>query len=364
MSKKILHIIDNLGLWWAQIVVKWIFEWQNSNNNIFLFSLRKTKIITSINHNNLIIHNSSFKYNFPLLKLRKFIKENDIEIIHCHLAKSQIIWWILKTIFFPNIKLVFHEHWEIFEDWKIYPFFMNLFKEKINSFISVSNAIKQKLEDKTKISKEKIVVLYNFVDLNKFKKIIWFDKKIEKINYWFDKNDFLIWFAGRLIERKWWFEFLQAAKILKYKWYDFKYLIAWDWEDKNKITSFIKKYNLENEIKLIWYVENMNEFYNIIDVFILPSHWEWLAMAQLETLACWTSLISWDWPWLNEVIIDSETAMIFKSKNAFDLSWKIVEMYEEEDIRKQLIKSSLKEVKKYSLENYLEKLENIYLKKY
>jgi len=60
---------------------------------------------------------------------------------------------------------------------------MNLFKEKINSFISVSNAIKQKLEDKTKISKEKIVVLYNFVDLNKFKKISKFDIESHRQKY-------------------------------------------------------------------------------------------------------------------------------------------------------------------------------------
>lgn len=360
MSKKILHIIDNLGLWWAQVVVKWIFEWQSSNNDIFLLSLRKTKITTEINHKNIVINNTKLKYSFPILKLRKIIRENDIEIIHCHLAKSQIIWWILKTIFFPNIKLVFHEHGEIFENWKIYVKFMIFFKNKIDIFIAVSNLTKQKLLEKTNISIEKIIVLYNFVDINKFKKITGFDIKSKKINYWFDEKDFLIWFASRLIERKWWFEFVQAAKMLKDKWYDFKYLIAWDWEDKNKIISFIKKYNLEDDIKLIWYEKEMNEFYNTINIFVFPSHIEALWLTWLEANASSCPVIVSDISWLNEIMINNKNAMLFKKENAYDLMWKIIEMYEEEDIKKQLIKWWLKEVKNYSLENYLEKLEKIY----
>jgi len=60
---------------------------------------------------------------------------------------------------------------------------MIFFKNKIDIFIAVSNAIKQKLLEKTNISIEKIIVLYNFVNINKFKKITGFDIKSKKINY-------------------------------------------------------------------------------------------------------------------------------------------------------------------------------------
>jgi L-malate glycosyltransferase len=89
----------------------------------------------------------------------------------------------LKTIFFPNIKLVFHEHGEIFEDGKIYSKLMSFFKEKIDIFIAVSNATKKELEKKIKINKEKIIFLYNFVDLNEFKKIENFDIETQRKKY-------------------------------------------------------------------------------------------------------------------------------------------------------------------------------------
>lgn len=360
MSKKILHIIDNLWLGGAQTVIKWIFEWQKNNSNIFLFSVRKQDININVSHQNIFLNNSKNKYYFPVFKLRKFIKENNIEIIHCHLAKSQIIWWFLKTLFFPNIKLVFHEHWEIFEEWKIYPKLMNFFKEKIDIFIAVSNATKKELEKKTNINKEKIVVLYNFVDLNKFKKIENIDLEKTRKKYWLIKDDFVVWFAGRLIERKWWLEFIQAAKLLKEKWYNFKYVIAWDWEDKNKIIDFIKKHNLENEIKLLWYLKDMNEFYNNINIFVFPSNWEPLWLTWLEANASSCSLIASNIPWLNEIIINNKNALLFEKQNEYDLMWKIVEMYEEEDLKIELIKWWLIESKKYSLDNYLEKLDKIY----
>jgi len=60
---------------------------------------------------------------------------------------------------------------------------MIFFKNKIDIFIAVSNAIKQKLLEKTHISIEKIIVLYNFVDLNKFKRIDNFDIETHRKNY-------------------------------------------------------------------------------------------------------------------------------------------------------------------------------------
>lgn len=360
MSKKILHIIDNLGLWWAQTIVKWIFEAQNSNKNLYLFSLRKVNISIKINHENIIKNKTKFKFSFPIFKLKKIIKENKIDIIHCHLAKSQIIWGILKTFFFPKIKLVFHEHWEIFEHWKIYPFFMNLFKNKLDLFLAVSNLTKKKLINKTKINENKIIVIYNFVDLNIFKKLDNLNIKEERSKYNLKKDDFVIWFAARFIKRKWWLEILESAKLLKNKWYDFKFLLAWDWTDKEKIIEFIISNNLQKNIKIIWYIKDMDIFYNMIDVFVFPSHWEPLWLTWLEANACECPLIASNIEWLNEIIINKKNALLFKKQNSFDLTEKIIELFENEKLKKELIKWWIKEVKRHSLKKYLIQLDEIY----
>lgn len=360
MSKKILHIIDNLGLWWAQTVVKWIFETQNSNKDLYLFSLRKVNISVKINHENIIKNKTKFKFSFPIFKLKKIIKENDINILHCHLAKSQIIWGILKTFFFPKIKLVFHEHGEIFEDWKIYPFFMNLFRNKVNLYIAVSKETKNQILKKTKFSEDKIKVIYNFVNLEIFKKIDDFNNKKERDKYNLKKDDFIIWFASRFIERKWWLETLKSAKLLKKKWYNFKFLLAWDWIEKEKIINYIINNNLQDCVKIIWYIKDMTSFYNMINIFVFPSHRESLWLTWIEANACACPVIASNINWLNEILIDWKNALLFEKENAEELAWKIIKIFEKDETREKLVKHWLKEVKKYDLKKYLIELNNIY----
>lgn len=360
MHKKILHIIDSMGLWWAQTVVKWIFEKQIQNNDIFLYALRKREINIEINHKNIFTYNSDNKYSLPIFKLRNFIKENNIEILHCHLAKSQIIWYVLKLLFFPNIKLVLHEHWEIFENWKIYPFLMNLFRKKVDLYIAVSKATKQKILDKTSYKEEKIEVLYNFVDLDKFKKIEIFDIVSERKKYPLDKNDFIIGFASRLYEWKWYMDFLESAKILLEKWYSLKFLLAWDWNDKQKVIDFISKNNLSDSVKIIWYIVDMVWFYNTINCFIFPSHREALWLTWIEANACACPVIASNIEWLNEIMISWKNALLFEKQNTKDLAEKIEKIYNDIELKNSLIKNWLEEVKKYSLEKYLVELNNLY----
>lgn len=355
--KKILHIIDHLWLWWAQTVVKWFFEIQNLNNNILLYALRKVDINTKINNRNIILNDSNNKYNFPINQLRNIIIQNKIEVIHCHLAKSQIIWYLLKKLFFPNIKLILQEHWQIFQEWKIYPFLMNSFRKKVDLFIAVSEATKNKILEKTKYDSNKIEILYNFVDLNKFKKI-----EIENNKYWFTNNDLIVWFASRLYEWKWYKEFIESADILLKKWYKLKFILAWDWPDKNYIIDFINKNDLSKSIKLIGYVNDMIIFYNSINCFVFPSHRESLWLTGIEANACACPVVASNIEGLNEIMINEKNALLFIKKDSKDLSEKIEKIFNNTKLRDNLIKNWLEEVKKYSLEKYIIKLSDIYEK--
>src|SRR3989344_3696257 len=111
---KILHLIDSLGLGGAQTVVKGIFENQRKNKDIFLYVLRKREINIDVDHPNVKIFNSNKKYSLASIQeLRNLIEKEQISIIHCHLFRSQVFGWILKRFYFPNIKLIFHEHGQI-----------------------------------------------------------------------------------------------------------------------------------------------------------------------------------------------------------------------------------------------------------
>lgn len=355
MTKKVLHIIDNMWLWWAQTLVKGLSEYKDSDVKFFLYSLRKQKNINYVNSLNFYENDSKNKFSFPLLKLRKFIIYNNIEILHCHLAKSQILWWILKKMFFPNIKLIFHEHWEIFENWKLYPFLMNYFKKEVDLYIAVSNLTKNKILEKTKFSISKVKVLYNFVDTNRFYKI----ENLDKNNlFWKDLEwKFIIWFAARLIKRKWWERIIELAHILNKTYKNIFFVIAWDWPDKKEL---IYKINDLSNIKLLWHVSDMNKFYNSIDLFIFPSIWEPLWLTWIESNSCWCPVIASNIEWINEILINEKNSLLFDLNIKDDLLKKVLLLYNNKELRLKIIEWWFIWIKNYTLDSYILSLNYIY----
>jgi glycosyltransferase involved in cell wall biosynthesis len=174
-----------------------------------------------------------------------------------------MIGFIIKKFYFPKIKLIFHEHGMIFGSEKGNPLedlfvklFLKLTKKNVDLVIAVSKATKNELFKKAKISADKIEILYNFVDLDKFnrKNITW-DIKQEKEKLGIKKNECVIGFAGRILERKGWREFVESVK----KFRNIKFIIAGDGEEKALLIKQIKGFN--NIIYLGYYCE-MVKFYS------------------------------------------------------------------------------------------------------
>jgi len=359
---KILHVIDHLGFGGAQTVVKGIFEKQKDNKDIFLYALRKRKENIKITHDNINIENSNAKLSLiPLLTLNRIIKKEKIEIIHCHLFRSQVYGWVLKKLFFPKIKLIFHEHGRIFQNSWYFLFFLKIAQQRVDLFIAVSKTTKSRLI-KARVPKKKILVLYNFVDLEKFnrKNIIWNVQK-EKEKLGIKKEDYILGFAGRLIKMKGWRTFIRAANLLKNK-KDIKFLIVGDGPERKKMLTMIKGNNLREKVFYLGYVKNMIWFYSLVGCLAIPSYWESMGLVAAEAQSMGVVVLAANVPALNEVIIDKKNGLLFKKNNTKDLVDKIKIIYGNEKLRKKLIKNGLKNIKKYSLNNYVSKLNKLYRK--
>lgn len=359
---KILHIIDNLGLGGAQTLVRDIFEYQKENKDIYLFSLREKKIKIMVEHENTFDFCGAKKYSFsPLKKIREIIIKEKIDVLHCHLFRSNIFGFILKKIWFPNIKIVIHEHGEIFQSNIFYNLFIKISKKYIDKIIAVSGVTKKEIISFLPKLEKKTEVLYNFINFSRLHKnnIKW-DIKEERLKLGITKNNFVLGFAGRLVKEKGWREFIEASKTLIKNNKDFKFLIAGDGKDRKNIINSIKKNNLEKNIIFLGYVSDMVWFYSVLDCFVTSSYWESMGLTILESQALGIPVVSSDVVALNEIITNENNGLLFKVKDSSSLSEKVKLVYEDDSLRNRLIKNGLETVKDYSIEKYLEKLSKIY----
>ncbi|HIA12465.1 MAG TPA: glycosyltransferase family 1 protein, partial [Flavobacteriales bacterium] len=296
---KVLHIIDTFWLGGAQTLLKSYFEAERENFDIHLFSLRRTVPSISVEHKNVSCYRSHSRYSpGPLRALTNIIKKRDIDVLHCHLPRSQVFGYLVKRLFQPNIILVFHEHGDIFEKGVLLPALLRFFQHHVDQFVACSKAVKKELIVRAGIPARKIEVVYNFVDTEKFARVELSNyNHLEKNTWGIKPDDFVVGFAGRLVERKGWREFVKIAKRFKSEGIAgqpgrrIKFLMAGIGPDAENMKKLINNYSLNDSVTYVGYITNMKSFYALLNCLVIPSYWEGHPITQLESLALGIPLV-------------------------------------------------------------------------
>lgn len=355
---RILHLIDTLSFGGAQVILKHLFEQEKNVENLYLFALRKTEKTLEIKHQHVFISQNKNKYGFsPIRELKKFIAENKIECLHCHLPKSQMFGFYLKKRWFKDIKLIFHEHGDIFLNTRWLNLFFKQSQNLVDKFIAVSGSAQKLLVEYAQINPQKVKVLYNFVNP---KDILISDEigmQIKK-QYKIPENTFVIGFAGRFAEVK---GIIYLIEALKYLDFEFVAFIAGDGELRPEVEGLIKKFQLEDKVMLAGFVTNLNEIYNIFDCYVMPSHSEASPMVYYEAQNYGIPIIGSNVAAINEFVIDGKNGLLFDVKNSEQLAEKITKLYKNKELQQIFKKNAIEMVKKYSFSNFVEKLGNLYL---
>lgn len=357
---RILYLIDTLSLGGAQTVLRGIFENQNENHDIFLYALRKTEVTVRINHPNVFIDDSANKYSVaPFFRVISILKKNKIEVLHCQLPRSQVFGYFIKKYFCRKLKLIIHEQGDIFENIPIHSHFLRKATGFTSFFIACSNVTRGKLISKAGIDDNKAITLYNFVDIEKFKvnklkEIRSFERYSKKIN----DDNFVFGFAGRLIERKGWKEFVLSAIQLKKE--NTKFVIAGAGEQESELIQMITSLRLEEKIIYLGYCDDMIKFYSLIDCLVIPSHWEPMGITEIEAMALEIPVIASDVMGLNEVVKHDINGILFKAKNIESLVNAMEKILFLKELRCQITKTAFETIENFTYMDFQQKLNNIY----
>jgi len=347
---KILHLIDSISFGGAQLLLKNYFEYEKSNKDIFLFALRKRDFMVKIKHQNIMVFKSNSKYSFfPIIKIIKLVNKYNIDVLHCHLFRSQVFGWIVKKIFFPKLKLVFHEHGEILQNNPLFNIFFTIAKHDVNLFIAVSKAIKNEMK-KRNVPIAKIFLLFNFIELNKFKPK---NKSIKK-----KSNSFNIGFIGRLSKVKGADFLIKELPKLKF---DYTLLVIGDGQEKQNLINLVKTLNLSKKVIFLGYQKNIQKLYEKCDVIVIPSIAESFGLVALEANSIGIPVIAANVPGLNEVIINNVNGLLFERNVSGKLASKICMIKKNKTLSKKLILNGYKNAKEFSnLPDYAHNLEVSY----
>ena len=222
---------------------------------------------------------------------------------------------------------------------------INKVLKNANYVIAVSNVIKNELL-KTKIKglKEKLIVNWNSVDINKFKPNNDYKFKKELIKkYNISEDARIVLFVGNLIKSKNVKNFIQSKKHVNG---DTVFVIVGDGPLRKELEEFANESNFENII----FTGSRNDVEDIIpscDLLVLPSYSESFGLVLIEALACGKPVAGSNIEAIKE-IITPDVGLLFDPNCPIKIGESISRILNDNEMKTRFQKNARNRAEKYS----------------
>ena len=254
-----------------------------------------------------------------LFVLRAFlavlIKKPDI--VCCALINFSPICLVLKKLF--GVRYVVFTHGA--DVWNIKN---NLHKKALlqsTKTITVSNFTKDKLIEQLPSIKDKIFLIPNTINEKKF--VI--NKKHET------REHKVILTVARLYRRemyKGYDKVIQALPLIKKEIQKVRYVIVGKGSDMNRLKQLAETHHCSDNLIMPGYVsdEELVDYYNGADVFIMPSKGEGFGIVFLEALSCGVPVIAGNCDGSREAVLNGKLGILVNPDNVEEIAVAIIKV--------------------------------------
>ena len=220
--------------------------------------------------------------------------------------------------------------------------------------ISVSEGVKREILKYYNVSEEKIVVIPNGVDLEKFKPDREKRKKIrEKLKI--DKNEIVLIFTGHEFERKGLRFIIEALPIIE----DNVRLLVIGKDDPEPYKKLAQKLGVLDEVIFAGFVPDITEYYAASDIFVFPTAYEAFSLATLEAVASGLPILATKVNGTEELIKGRYNGFFIK-RDSKDIAEKINILISDENLRKQMARNARKTAENYSWDRVVKMTLDVY----
>lgn len=176
-------------------------------------------------------------------------------------------------------------------------------------------------------------------------------------------NETYIVTAGSFTPQKGQSYLIEAAdKLKKQGVKNFKVLIFGRGVLGDKLSKQVKTLGLEDEVRFTG-ISTMEEILAISDIFTLPSLWEGLSIALLQSMDAGCPIVATRISGTNEVFQNGKNALIVEPGDSEELAHALKRVLEDKNLREKLAQGAQERVKEFSIEKNVKVIEDLILSK-
>ena len=353
---RVLHVINNLETGGAEKLLTDslpYYEEENisvdvllllGNSTNFLIELQK-KFKGKIMHTKL-----KSLYNFKqIARIKNRIRNYDI--VHVHLFPA--LYWVAFANFRKkNPILIFTEHSTNNKRMNSFLFKQidKLIYKKYKAIIAITPQVKRAIISKLQIYPQKIHVIYNGVEVSKYKLADSYNKE----DFFQQKNIRLLVQVSRFSEQKDQETVIRSLSLMPS---NYCLLFVGEGKTKTKCMELVRELRLNNRVVFLGNRNDVPQLLKTADIVIQSSHWEGFGLAAVEGMASNKPVVVSIVSGLAEVV--EGAGILFEKGNIQDLTDKVLSL---ESLDKYNVTSQkcYERAKVYNLNSMVQKTVSLY----
>jgi len=354
---KVVHYINNLGAGGAEKLLSDILPLMQQKGVEVTLAISTSKLnvskferILKENQVKIIDFNVS-RYNpFQIIKLVRYIKENNVDVVHAHLFPTQY-WLSIASLFLSSkVKIIKTEHavYNSRRKWKLFLPIERFVYRRFQVVIGITEEVKRSLVAWLGKNVVESVIINNGVNLNQIQSE---QNDIDISDYDFIDRDsinilMVASFDGSQKDQK---TLLKSLKLLPH---EFKVYFVGEGSYRIEIEKFCQKAGLSDRVTFLGLRQDVYKLMYLVDINVLSTNYEGMSGVVLESLASTNPFLGSDVAGVKEIVPDKR--FLFAKGDEKELAEKILHIAHDEQCRLDLVSAALSHVRKFDIKKMVD----------
>ncbi len=272
-----------------------------------------------------------------MLQLARILRDRQVKVLHSHLFYASVfaspIGWacgvpvIVET---PHVR----EDWRT--GWLKSRFIVDRLAGRfVTHYVAVSEANKHYLVERKGLPQEKISVIRNGSDVRRYRPEQLAPPNIKQ-SLGFGSEDPILMVIGRLEPQKGHRVLLAALPIIRREFPSARLVCVGEGSLHAELVKQARELGIDDAVRFVGFKNNVAEWLSLADFTVLPSFYEGLPLAAIESLAAGRPVVATAVDGSAEVVVDGKTGLTVPPGDHLALSEAICRLLREPELRKRM----------------------------
>jgi glycosyltransferase involved in cell wall biosynthesis len=294
-----------------------------------------------------------------LIKLFSFMKQTRIDLVHLYGLQADVLGRIAARLAGVSVVVSGIRSPELWRKWH-HSWLDKGTSGLVDLYISNSEAGRQTTIKREGISPEKIVTIYNGIDMTEFDNPN-FDKNSLRTTYGLASSTQVVGVVANLRSMKGHADVIAALPAIVEQIPDVAFMFIGRDNMNGEIQRLAQESGLSEYIIFTGFNPEVRPFYELFDLFLLPSTWEGCPVSILEAMAMGKPVVGTTVGGIPELVVEGQTGLLIPPHNPVAIASSVVSLLKKPDEARKMGQAGRARVEEhFTLPEMVRKIETVY----